>query len=66
MPRKQRFKPSRKPKPVEPAQEQRNETSTPSYNPNTEPTRPYANDSPEIEGNQPVRTQTGSAAVIED
>jgi hypothetical protein len=66
MPRKQRFKPSRKPKPVEPAQEQRTETSSPEYNPESEPTRPYPNESQDIERNQPVRTQSSSSAVIED
>lgn len=66
MPRKQRFKPSRKPKPVEPAQDTRTETSSPNYTPENEPTRPYSSDSQDIERNHPARTQTGSSAVIED
>jgi len=66
MPRKQRFKPSRKPKPVEPARETHNETSSPNYNGDSEPTRPYTSEPQDSEGNQPVRSQTGSSAVIED
>jgi len=66
MPRKQRFKPSRKPKPVEPTQDTRTETSSPNYNAENEPTRPYPADSQDPERSHPARTQTGSSAVIED
>jgi len=66
MPRKRRFKPSRKPKPVEPAQDTRTETSSPNYNPDTEPTRPYPAGAEDPERSHPARTQTGSSAVIED
>lgn len=64
MPRKQRFKPSRKPKPVEQQQET---TAQPMNNPRDvrpeqEQTRPYGTD---IESGRSVRSQGDSGSGVE-
>ena len=61
MPRKQRFKPSRKPKPV-----QTNEVAEVQRiaQPTSEPQRPSPIE--DIETAQPARSQADSSAVIED
>jgi hypothetical protein len=73
MPRKQRFKPSRKPKPIEPAVPV--ETARPDQvsrevdpnNPNTEP-RPYDGNqrADDIESGGAARVPATNPAVIED
>jgi hypothetical protein len=56
MPRKQRFKPSRKPKPAQPSEV--SEVSN-QVDPSSEPTRPYRDDP------EPMRSPQDTSAVIE-
>jgi len=64
MPRKQRFKPSRKPKPqMTPEITEVQRTSDP-VNPEPDHVRPYIPD--DIESGQSSRSSTDSSSVIED
>lgn len=72
MPRKQRFKPSRKPKPVDATVEETTKDRAPSQTPRddkpeTEPTRQEASGhAGEIESAAPPRSRDDTSSVIED
>ena len=71
MPRKQRFKPSRKPKPVETNPETSRVSESGSgprdVDPNSEPTRPYGGRPyGDVETDEPARSRMDSSAVIDE
>lgn len=70
MPRKQRFKPSRKPKPAQnPTTEQTSSDQLPNSgrqnDPGSEPAKPSSNPG-DIESGGPMRTREDTSSVVED
>jgi hypothetical protein len=64
MPRKQRFKPSRKPKPAEAPVSNDQARNPRSEDPNTEPARPSI-DPGDIEGGGPMRSREDTSSSVE-